>query len=106
MNEEENSQQLIPLIEVEEIWRLLLYDGVLGTLELLQLGVGGGSVELLQLDVEGGGVVLPQLGDGGGGVELLQFDVEVVVDSFLSRVQVLANKSICSWYLRGTDRYM
>ena len=36
MNEEESSLQLIPLIEMEDIWRLLLYDGVLGTLELLQ----------------------------------------------------------------------
>ena len=30
MNEEKTSLQLILLIEVEDIWRLLLYDSVLG----------------------------------------------------------------------------
>ena len=54
MNEEENSLQLILLIEDDDIWRLLLHDCVLGTLELLQLGEGGGGgVQLLQLDERG-----------------------------------------------------
>ena len=61
MNEEKSSLQLILLIEVEDIWRLLLYYCVLATLELLQLGEGGG-----------GGVQLHQLDERGAGGELLQ----------------------------------
>ena len=50
MNEEKTSLQLILLNEVEDIWRLLLYDCVLGTLGLLQLGEGVGGGQLVQLD--------------------------------------------------------
>ena len=82
MNEEKTSLLLILLIEVEDDWRLLLYDCVLGILELLQLG---GGVQLLQLDdrgargelgvVEGGGQ-LPHLDVWGSvAVGLLQLEV-------------------------------
>jgi hypothetical protein len=53
MNEEKTSLQLILLNEVEDIWRLLLYDCVLGTLGLLQLGEGVGGGQLVQLDERG-----------------------------------------------------
>jgi hypothetical protein len=53
MREEENSLQLILLlIDVEDIWLLLLYNVELGTLELLQIDVGGARGELLQQDAE------------------------------------------------------